>query len=78
VNGLVRELDAGLDSGLNAHDWVNSVTEESYLTHKVHECTAMNAVWVCHEAGKMNCSDVLTNFLGYDGHYKCCGYILFR
>jgi hypothetical protein len=32
VNELVSELEAGLDSGLNACDWVNSVTEESCLT----------------------------------------------
>jgi hypothetical protein len=50
----------------------------SIAYHKVRECVAMKALRVCHESGKMNCSDVLTKFLGYDAHYKCCGYILHR
>jgi hypothetical protein len=32
VNELESELEAGLDSGLIARDWMNSVTEESCLT----------------------------------------------
>jgi hypothetical protein len=32
VNEVVSELGTGLDSGLNAHDWVNAETEESCLT----------------------------------------------
>jgi hypothetical protein len=64
---------------------INVAHPESTLTkkhnaiayHKVRECVAMKALRVCHEAGEMNCSDILTKFLGYDAHYKCCGYILF-
>jgi hypothetical protein len=33
VNELASELEAGRDSGLNALDWVNSVTEESCFTY---------------------------------------------
>jgi hypothetical protein len=37
VNELLSELVTGLDSGLNARDWVNSETEESCLTNPVRK-----------------------------------------
>jgi hypothetical protein len=55
-----------------------SKNHKSIAYHKVWECVAMKALRVCHEPGKMNCSDVLTKFLGYEGHFNCCGYILHR
>jgi hypothetical protein len=46
--------------------------------HKVRECVAMDALRVCHECGKKNCSDILTKFLGIPGHYSCCSCLLYR
>jgi hypothetical protein len=50
----------------------------SIAYHKVREYVAMKTLHVCHEPGKMNCSDRLTKFLSYEGHFNCCGYILHR
>jgi hypothetical protein len=54
-----------------------SKKHNSIAYHKVRECVAMKALRVSHEPGKMNCSDILTKFLGYEAHFNCCGYILF-
>jgi hypothetical protein len=50
----------------------------SIAYHRVRECVAMGALRVCHEAGKYNCSDVLTKFLPAEAHYHCCGCLLYR
>jgi hypothetical protein len=46
--------------------------------HKVRESVAMQAIRVKHEAGKDNCSDVLTKFLSREAHYACCACIMHR
>lgn len=65
---------------------VNVVNPESTLHkkhnaiayHCVRECVAMGSMRVCHEAGKYNCSDVLTKFLPKDAHFRCCACLLYR
>jgi hypothetical protein len=45
VNELLSELVTGLDSGLNARDWVNSETEESCLTRLQLQKNTIRAVF---------------------------------